>query len=276
MMSLLKADFRRVFKDKLMIVMVILAVIFALTTPLIYALVFSGMDETEMELISLFLDVSGKAQFFDSFSLTNNLGLIAPVLLAIVLCKDFSHGTVRNKIIAGRSRVAIYFSTFVTCSTVLIGIMLLQGLLTLGISLLFFEYQSGSFAFADLWYFAESLAFELLILLLVSAILTWLCTCMKNVGLVIVLYVAAIFSLSLESALLQTAYQVMEWTNGNEFILSVLRFADKINIMSAAAMVGKGTSYRFEDVCYITIPTILGILAFTGFGILQFRKKDIK
>lgn len=275
-MSLLKADFRRVFKDKLMIVMVILAVIFALTTPLIYALVFSGMDETEMELISLFLDVSGKAQFFDSFSLTNNLGLIAPVLLAIVLCKDFSHGTVRNKIIAGRSRVAIYFSTFVTCSTVLIGIMLLQGLLTLGISLLFFEYQSGSFAFADLWYFAESLAFELLILLLVSAILTWLCTCMKNVGLVIVLYVAAIFSLSLESALLQTAYQVMEWTNGNEFILSVLRFADKINIMSAAAMVGKGTSYRFEDVCYITIPTILGILAFTGFGILQFRKKDIK
>lgn len=276
MMNLLKADFRRVFKDKLMIVLIILTVIFALINPLIYALIFTGMDDIEMELISLFLDVSGKAQFFESFSLDSNLGLVAPVLLAIVLCKDFSYGTVRNKIIAGKSRVAIYLSTFVTCSSVLIGIMLLQGFLTLGISLLFFEYQSGGFAFADLWYFAESLAFELLILLLVSAMLTWLCTCMKNVGLVIVLYVASIFSLSLESALLQTVYQVMEWTNGNEFILSVLRFADKINIMSAAAMVGRGTSYRFEDVCYITIPTILATIAFTGFGILQFRKKDIK
>ena len=113
MSGLLKADFRRVFKDKLLIVMGILAVVFAAITPVLYAIIFSGLgsaDEMTMDILSMY--ISGKAQFFSSFSLGNNLGLIAPVLLAIVLYKDFSYGTIRNKIIAGKSRTSIYLSLF--------------------------------------------------------------------------------------------------------------------------------------------------------------------
>ena len=104
MRSLLKADFKRVLKDKLLLVMGILAVVFAAFTPLLYAVMFSSMEMVDDPMVSSL--ISGKMQFFASFSMGNNLGLIAPVLLGIALCKDFSFGTVRNKIIAGKSRTA--------------------------------------------------------------------------------------------------------------------------------------------------------------------------
>jgi hypothetical protein len=115
MKGLLKADFKRVFKDKLLIVMGILAVVFALITPLLYALLFSGANEMVAGMVGGI--VSAKSNFFASFSVGNNLGLIAPVLLAIVLCKDFSFGTVRNKIIAGKvlaSLAGFYLSIAIT------------------------------------------------------------------------------------------------------------------------------------------------------------------
>ena len=102
MRELFRADLKRVLKDKLLMVMGILAVVFALITPLLYAAIFSSGGLLDDPMFSSL--VSAKGQFFQSFSMTNNLGLIAPVLLAIVLCKDFSFGTVRNKIIAGKRR----------------------------------------------------------------------------------------------------------------------------------------------------------------------------
>ena len=99
MTELLKIDFRRVLKDKLLIVVGILAATFALITPILYVVLFGSQDMMDDPMIANL--ITAKSQFFQNFSMGNNLGLIAPVLLAIVLCKDFSFGTVRNKIIAG-------------------------------------------------------------------------------------------------------------------------------------------------------------------------------
>ena len=110
MTGLLKSDFRRILKDKLLIVVGILAVVFAITLPLLYAVIFSTADVLATEMLGNMF--TAKTLFFSSFSMGNNLGLVVPVLLAIILCKDFSFGTVRNKIIAGKSRKAIYMSLF--------------------------------------------------------------------------------------------------------------------------------------------------------------------
>lgn len=272
--GLLKADFRRIFKDKLLMVMGILAVVFALITPLLYVVISGGMGDVGEEIISGF--ITGKAQFFSSFSLGNNLGLIAPVLLAIALCKDFSFGTVRNKIIAGKSRSAIFLSLFVTCAVVLIAVMLLHAFLTLGISLIFFDYQPTEFTTADFWYFLESLAFEILVLLFIAAILSWLCASMKNVGLVIVLYIAVSFFLVMAGSITQVTLSVLETTGGKESLIDLLRFIDRINVGNAATYIGMGTEYALEDVLYLTIPPAVGILGFTGLGLWSFGKKDLK
>ena len=256
--------------------MCILAVVFAAMTPLLYALMFSGIGMEDTSAITSLLSVSGKTQFFASFSISNNLGLIAPVLLAIVLCKDFSFGTVRNKIISGKSRISVYLSLFITCATVLITVMVIHAFLTLGISLIFFEYQSTPFTLSDFWYFIESLAFEILVLLWITALLSYLCTCMKNVGLVIVLYIAVSLVLVIAGSIVQVVLSVLEATDTNETLTNILSFIDRINVGTAVTYIGTGTKYAIKDVLYLTISPIVGILFFTGMGIWQFSNKDLK
>lgn len=274
MRELFRADLKRVLKDKLLIVMGILAVVFALITPLLYAAIFSmdGLIDDPL-LASL---VSAKSQFFQSFSMTNNLGLIAPVLLAIVLCKDFSFGTVRNKIIAGKSRTSIYLSLFAVCALVLSAVMLLSAFLSLGVSLIFFDYQPTPFTFADFGYFMASLGFQLLVLLFMAALLSLLCGCTKNVGAAIVLYVAITFLLVLVGSIVQAICAVLQLTGINPKLVDVLLVLDRLNVGRAVAYIGAGTSYTWEDVLYLLLPPLAGILGFTGFGLLRFRRKNLK
>ena len=48
MRNLLKADLKRAWKDKLFVVLCILAAVFAVSTPLLYKAIFSFMDMEEL------------------------------------------------------------------------------------------------------------------------------------------------------------------------------------------------------------------------------------
>ena len=146
MIDLLKTDLKRAVKDKMFIVLCIIGGAFAVITPILYKVIFVllGIDEEamqEFEVLGMGF-ASAKSVFFSAFSLSNNFGLILPVLVAIILCKDFSHGTIRNKIICGKSRTSIYFSLLITCVILICSFILAHALLTLFISLIFFDYQS--------------------------------------------------------------------------------------------------------------------------------------
>ena len=120
MIDLLKADLKRAVKDKLFIVLSIIAVVFAFITPLLYKFIFEIMEvdvESMQELDIISGTINAKAMFFGAFSLGNNFGLILPLFVAIIICKDFSSGTIRNKIICGKSRASIYFSLLITCGS---------------------------------------------------------------------------------------------------------------------------------------------------------------
>lgn len=274
MAELLKADIKRVLRDKLLIVMGILAIVFAVITPLLFVFIFSLGDMMDDPMISGL--ISAKSQFFQSFSMTNNLGLIAPVLLAIVLCKDFSFGTVRNKIIAGKSRSKIFLSLFTVCALVLVAVMMLSAFVSLGVSLIFFEYQPQPFTVSDFGYFIASVAFELLVLLFMSALLSWLCACMKNVGVAIVLFESITFALLMIGSVIQIVAGVLTLTEGTDILVDVLSFLGRINPAMAVSYIGTGYSYNVEDVLYLTIPPVVLTLGFLGLGLHGFNKKDLK
>ena len=274
MRELIQADLKRVIKDKLLLVLAILAVVFALITPLTFALVFSVIDVSEEPMLAAL--VSAKGMFFQSFSMTNNMGFIAPILLAIVLYKDFSYGTVRNKIISGKSRSQIFLSTFIVCSLVLVCLIMLSAFITLGVSLIFFDYQEGAFAAADLGYFFASLGFELLVLLFMSALLSLLCTCSKNLGIAIVLYLAFTFALTLVGSFTQVIGAVAQTFVESELLAKVINVIDRINVGMSTSYIGTGDSYSLSDVLYLTLPALSGIAAFLGLGLVSFNKKDLK
>jgi len=273
MTKLVKADFIRVFKDRLMLITLIISAGFSLVTPLLYALIFKSTELSDLGIENL---VSAKSQFFQSFSIGNNMGLIAPVLLSIILWKDFSFGTVRNKIIAGNSRTSIFMSLFTVCSAATLIVMFLHAFLTLGISLIFFDYQPTEFTPNDFGYFMASLLFDVVLMLFISAMISWLCASSKSLGLVIVLYVAITFILVMVGSIVQVVSEFLKFTPGNEKTVEILDFVSRINVGNSTMYVGAGTTYTLEDVLYILLPPVAGIVGFLSLGLIKFNKKDLK
>ena len=274
MRELILVDFKRVLKDKLLIVLGILAVVFAAITPLLFSAITSGNEALDNPMLSM--NFYAKDLFFNCFSMGSNLGLIAPVLLSIIICKDFSFGTVRNKIIAGKRRSEIFLSMFIVSAVILIAVMLLNAFLTLGLGLLIFDYQASPFELSDFWYFLESLGFELLILLFIAAMISWLSASMKNVGLVIVLYVAISFALVMVASIINVILQFMGMAGGGDDLYYFLEFLSRINVANNSVYIGTGFKYSASDVAYQLIPPLVGILGFLGLGLIKFNKKDLK
>ena len=281
MLKLLKVDIKRVLKDKLFFVMCILAVVFAVITPLLYVAIFAsiGLDGGEMSetLDALGMTIDAKTLFFQSFSIGNNLGLIAPVLLAIILCKDFSHGTVRNKIISGSSRTSIFMSMYSVCFLALFTVMTLHALLTLLISLVFFPYQATELVASDIGYFFLSLLFEALLYLFVAALVSVLCACTKNTGVAIVGYVAIVMIMSVLVSILQIGALMIPTIDGEDsLVLKTVEFLQNINVFNYASVIGIGAKYSLREIlCCILSPSILAG-GLTALGIFSFKKKDIK
>ena len=282
MINLLKVDFKRVIKDKLFLVMCIVAGAFALATPLLYVGIFSlmgadfGDAESMIELMGM--DINAKSMFFSSFSLGNNLGLVVPVLLTIVLCKDYTQGTVRNKIIGGSARTPIFLSTCVVCFCVLFGIMLAHALLTLIVSLCFFPFQATAFGIADLGYFMLSLLLEALLFAFVAALVSYLCVSVKNMGIAIVAYIAIAMIMSIVSTILQLGIALLPLasTGVSEVALNVLEFIQDINVFNFGTVIGVGTEYTTREIlCCILSPIVFGG-AFVALGIYKFNRKDLK
>ncbi len=137
MIKLLKADFFRIKKSKLTLIILIIAVVLPLLTSLMYLGINSLPGLEENPLGNIFV---GKTIIGGSYSISNNFGLVLVIFSAIFVGMDLSNGTLRNKIIAGNDRVKIYFSHLITSTifnTVLISI---YTLCTTLFTLLFFDY----------------------------------------------------------------------------------------------------------------------------------------
>ena len=270
MRDLIKTDLRRIFKDKLFLIVCILGAVLAFFTPMLYKLL-ALLVGIEDDLIGMF--ASSKAMFFSAFSLGNNFGFILPILITIVLCKDFSYGTVRNKIICGKSREKIFFSMFISGTIVTCGTILAHALLTLGISLCFFPYQAEAFTVNTFLYILLSLLFSLLIYVFISSVVCLLCVSMKNAGLAVVLYVAVNFFFTIVGGIISAA--VMIGPMFENFPTKLFEILQKINLFSASH-IGTGITYSLTDVLCLLIPAIVGTALILTLGMFVFRKKDLK
>ena len=275
MINLLKADLRRALKDKLFIVLIIIAGVFAIVTPILYKFIFallefSAEEMQDLEMLGLF--VSAKSMFFNAFSLGNNFGLILPLFVTIILCKDFSHGTIRNKIICGKSRTSVYFSIFITCTVLVCAFILVHALLTLLISLIFFDYQQTKFTFSDFGYLMASLGLEIIIYVFISAVLTFFICSMKNTGLSVVMYFVLAFALIIVGSITQATFM---FADPNKFSYKILEFFSVANAFTTTA-IGAGASYTLKEILYIVLPNLAFSALAIFLGLIIFRKKDLK
>lgn len=276
MAKLLKVDLKRIFKDKLLLVVAIIGVVLALTTPLIYKFIYLFIGADDTGLLGSLLSI--KTMFYSSFSLSNNIGFIIPVFLLIIMSKDFSYGTIRNKIISGSSRTNVFLSMFISCSIVIVLAMLayaaLNGLLTVAL----FSNEMAPITKEGVLYFVLSILFEILIYIFIAALLSFINVFAKNAGLKIILYVALAFGLIMIYSIVQVSMSVLI-INGteNQLLMDLLEALLKLNVFySNAGIIGAVDKYIAEDIIYILVSTILGTGLFVFLGIVSMNKKDIK
>ena len=275
MTRLLKADFKRFFKDKLFFVSCIIALVFSLTTPLLYKLIFSSLLQFEMEELGIILNLN--TLFFQSFSLSNNAGMIVPILIVIIIFKDFSFGTIRNKIIAGHNRTNIFLSLFIVSSAIIYIIMFSSAIVTGLLSMALFPDLVSEITSKEIGYFIASIGFELLIMIFVAALVSFLCVFMKNAGLAIIIYAALMLAGTAINGITTIAISFLQFETGKEELVKLIENISYLNIFANnSSVVGLTSSYNSTQVLLILLSSLLGISMFVGLGILVFNKKDIK
>lgn len=278
MTNLIKVDLKRILKDKLFLITIIIAVAFAFLTPLLYLVLFNVL-EFEIEgpgLETIGFNVSSKTLLFSAFSLSNNFGMILPIFISVIICKDFSYGTIRNKIICGNSRSKIFLSMFISSCIILCGVILAHALLTFGVSSIFFDYQEGAFTYDDFLYLIESIGLQMLVFIFIAAMISLFCTIAKNAGLSIVMNIAVMLGSTLIVSILSIFVPVLEVMSDNQALVDVLNFVLDINVFGINMNVGLTQSYELtKAITYIVAMTSqTALLIFLG--LLNFNKKDLK
>lgn len=101
MLKLLRADFSRLFKDKLFYILILGMFAFGAAVPIIHSM--DASYEWSMD--------SGL------FAYVCIVPIAASLLTALFVGCEYSDGTLRNKIVVGHDRVCIYLSNLIVCTT---------------------------------------------------------------------------------------------------------------------------------------------------------------
>ena len=116
MKNLLSADFLRIFKDKIFKITLIVIIIFGIVTSLfnfglVYLIGFLSSPE-EAEYLREYYN--GYQLFIGAFNPTSSIAMVISIMSIIMVCKEFSFGTIRNKLIAVHSRLKVFLSSYIT------------------------------------------------------------------------------------------------------------------------------------------------------------------
>ncbi|MCL2521614.1 MAG: ABC transporter permease [Erysipelotrichales bacterium] len=142
MLNLLKSEFLKIRKDRVALVGLIVIVSFVVINLLITLALrntFEGMG----------LNIYGRGLFASTFSI-NDVGIIVPIFVALLISREFSNGTIRNKIICGHKRLHVYFSMFISSFLFGLLLMVLASLINLVLGSIFFGFSDVAFSASEL------------------------------------------------------------------------------------------------------------------------------
>ena len=281
MTKLLRADFYRIRKSKLTLVMLILTLVLPLVLSLLYVGIQALLEYTEelAEELSEGLEVDleiggmGKADMDYSamfglemilsttFSLGDNLGLILPIFAGLLVCGDLTSGTLRSKLISGSSRTKVYLSHLISSGVFSAVMAVIYTAFTLLFGFLFLDY-SEEITGAVVLQFVRWAALGILTFIFASTISTFLALSTGSTGGTI------IFTLILCIAL-QLVASLFTFLGDREYIRDLLYLIPAYGNMHGLDLSWKEFGISCGSFCFFG--AVNGLL-----GILLFRKKELK
>lgn len=146
MIKLIKAEFFRLTREKSFYVVLTVAAVFALLAVLLnVAMAYLLAGEETAEVAALLPD--GPGELIISMVSLGNAGIFIAIAIGIFIGSDFKDNTIRNKITAGCSRIAIYLSSLIVCTVICVAVFAAISIVTLLFGLIFYgTWFSSGFA----------------------------------------------------------------------------------------------------------------------------------
>ena len=272
MRNLLKADFFSLLKSKITYVVLGICVGMPILMVLLYVGIGSMADSMAGEDVVISF-VKGRDLMFATFSLTSNIGLVIPIFTGILVMADIKNGTVRNKVIMGKSRTKIYFSQLIVSMTFCLSMCLISFLVMTGGSLIFFKYGYELSA-AEAWNFTKALIIGLLTFVYIGTLTTFIAMSTKSTGLTIVITLLVAVGVSL---ICNLSFLVPE----DSFLLYIFYLLPTYGASTISSntlnLLSGGVELLSNKIFFFCLASLLSFSALhTGLGILIFNKVDLK
>ena len=273
MSRLLKADLYRVLKSRLTLIALILALAFPVLMVLMYVGIraIGGLGQ-DAESATLF---GANAIIGSVYSLSNNIGLVIPAFAGILVCTDYSNGTLRNKVIAGNRRSEIYLSHLIVSILFSVVIITIYAAVSAGLSLLFLPFS---------WETTLDLGLEVLYFVLngtmtfafISTVTTLFAMVLRNAAPTIIFtIVVSIALLLVNSVVMMIDYEKFRYAvyfiptfAGNIFTLNSFSI---LGLMSQGADASRELIFGEAMLSYLFFGTVNTLI-----GLLVFKKQDIR
>ena len=294
---LMKAFLFKLSRDVTFRVTLIIGTAMAFGITLIYfglqSLLVQELDFQNVKLLT------GHSMLISSMSPVDNFGIVLPINLIIFTCLEFTQGTIRNKIIAGNSKILIYTSLYLTGLVFTLSLLSVYILLCTGLGTIFGGFnlkEAGLSIFGGASYTPEYLIKMGIICILtyscIVSVTVFFAALFRNVGPCIPIILVLLFACYFAVTIVQAVASVLELAGGNagEILLNVARIINPMHAIAAGETVGVNPHMVDGEVVYESIVTKMndvtfygGIAnnliyggAFFGFGALIFSKRDVK
>ena len=301
---LMKSFFFKLSRDVTFRVTLIIGVVLALAINLLLFALQSYLANELGEGFEGIKFISGQGMLITSMSPIQNFGIVIPINLIIFTCLEFSQGTIRNKIIAGNSKLTIYSSLLLTGLVFALSLLAVYILLCTGLGAIFGGFNLNDRVFSGLT--GSRLTAEYLIKMSIICLVTYTCivsvtiffaALFRSIGPCIPVILILLFGCYYIVTIIQTVALFLEESQ-SEVVLNVLRIVDPLyaiasNEVGYKYLVDGAGNYvlddygekivvdtfsKMNDVTFyggIANNLIYGGLFFMG-GALIFTKRDIK
>lgn len=285
MINIFKASLYKMVKDITFRITLIIGGAFTLIMTLLYFAMDYGFDTSE----GLYL--TGPSMMFNSMSPMQNFGFVLPIMLIIYVCLEFSQGIVRNKIIAGYSKIEVYFGLLLSALVFTFGIMVTYVLLNTFIGFAFSGFRvSGDFALGLLsasgtlsWTFIlKIVAIFVVTYLSIVCYTVFIATVFRSVGPCIPLVMVVLMACYIVASLVSTIALLEDSGLLGIDVSTVKNIAMTIDplyaITGGVSMDETTTELTVEFGVFISAlaNNLIYSVLFTTFGALLFRKRDVK
>ncbi|MBR6322889.1 MAG: hypothetical protein IKR59_08470 [Lachnospiraceae bacterium] len=274
MSKLMKADIYRMVKSRLTLVALIMVLAFPVLMVLMYLGIqaIAGVGDEMEEAVTLF---TANSLIGSIYSMTNNVGLVIPAFAGILVCSDYTNGTLRNKVIAGNRRTQIYLSHLIVSILFCVVMITIYAAMTTGLALIFFDFakdESENFG-REVLYFVLNGTMSFVF---VSTVTTFFAMVLRNIAptiiFTIVFTIALMAITSVVSLLDYESYKYAVYFIptfiSNFFNLSSFSLLDLLGTTSEGSRELMFAEGMLSYVFFGAVNTVAGVII--------FNKRDIK